>query len=109
MASVHEYPVSVAWNGGKEGSGEVTAQHSGITSKLAVGKEFQGTGDGTNPEELLAAAVASCYTITFGIIAQNRKIPVADIKTEAVGEVEQNGAQFTYKVITIRPTILLSS
>lgn len=109
MAQVHEYPVTVEWTGGREGSGKVTSQHSGTSNPIAVGKEFNGTGQGTNPEELLASSVASCYTITFGIIAQNRKIPVQSIETQAVGEVEQNGAQFTYTSMTIRPTITLEA
>ena len=107
--ATHQYPVAVKWNGGREGGGTVSAEHSGITNNIAVGKEFQGTGNGTNPEELLASAVAACYTITFGIIAQNRKIPVTNIETQATGEVEQNGAQFTYTSVTIRPTITLES
>ncbi len=109
MASTHEYPVTVQWTGGKEGSGSTTGGHSKITSKLAVGVEFQGTGDGTNPEELLTQAVTSCYAMTFGIIAANRKIPVTDMTVESTGYVEQNGPQFTFKSVTIRPTITLEA
>lgn len=107
MASVHEYPVHVEWRGGREGGGKVTAENSGASNVIAVPTEYLGTGSGTNPEELLASAVASCYTITFGIIAQNRKIPVAKVETNATGEVEQNGAQLVYKSVTIKPTITL--
>jgi peroxiredoxin-like protein len=107
--AVHEYPVKVEWHGGREGSGTVTAEHSGNTNKIAVPPEFQGTGGGTNPEELLASSIAACYTMTFGIIAQNRKIPVTAIETNATGEVEQNGAQFTYTAVTLKPTITLEA
>ena len=107
MPSVHEYPVSVEWTGGREGSGKVTAQHSGAANSIAVPKEFNGPGNGTNPEELLSSSIAACYTMTFGIIAQNRKLPIQSVKTEATGQVEQNGAQFTYTGMTIRPTITL--
>src|SRR5690242_18912877 len=109
MASIHKYPVSVNWLGGKEGSGSVKASTSGLESPLAVGVEFQGTGKGTNPEELLTSAIASCYSMTFGIIAQNRKIPVTGMQVEAVGEVEQNGAMLTYTAITVRPSISLEA
>jgi len=57
----------------------------------------------------LASSVAACYTITFGIIAENRKLPVTEMKTVATGEVEQSGMQFTYKSITIKPTITLDA
>jgi peroxiredoxin-like protein len=109
MPTVHEYPVTVSWTGGREGSGKVTAQHSNTSNNIAIGTEFQGTGLGTNPEELLTEAIASCYTMTFGIIAQNRKIPVSKVETSAVGQVEQNGASFTYISATITPTITLEA
>ncbi|MCC7230156.1 MAG: OsmC family protein [Fimbriimonadaceae bacterium] len=109
MAHVHEYPVTVQWSGGREGSGSVTADKSGVANPLGVPAEFQGTGAGTNPEELLASAVAGCYSITFGIIAANQKLPVTNLEVKAVGEVEQSGASFTYKKITIRPRITVAA
>ncbi len=109
MVKMHEYPVSVVWGGGRGGSGKAKDEKSGTTVDLAVGEEFGGTGAGSNPEQLLAMAVASCYSITFGIIAENRKLPVTDLKVEATGEVEENGPQFTYKKITIRSKITLEA
>ena len=109
MAKLHEYPVNVQWNGGRGGSGKVAAERSGVGSTLAVGSEFGGTGEGTNPEELLTKAVAGCYAMTFGIIAENRKLPVVGIDVDAVGEVEENGPQFTYKKVTVRPKITLAA
>lgn len=109
MAQLHHYPVSVKWSGGREGGGSVSAEHSGEEFPIAVPTEFQGPGGATNPEELLASAVAACYTITFGIIAANRKLSVADLHVEATGEVEQNGASFTYKSILIKPSIKLAA
>src|SRR5688500_10335413 len=99
---IHEYPVTVRWTGGREGAGSVRAAHSGAENRIAVPPEFQGPGGATNPEELLTSAIASCYSITFGIIAQNRKLPVQSLEVQAVGEVDQSGAAFTYKSITIK-------
>lgn len=106
---MHSYRVAVEWRGGREGAGSVRGLGSGHVAPLAAPVEFGGSGAGTNPEELLCAAVAACYSITFGIIAANRKIPFVDVKAEAVGEVEQAGMQFSYKSITIRPTITLAA
>ncbi|MGV3615481.1 MAG: OsmC family protein [Fimbriimonas sp.] len=109
MASqLHEYPVVVNWNGARDGHGDVTPAHSGTQISLAVPPEFQGPGGATNPEELLTSAIAGCYSITFGIVAGNRRLPVQSLKVDAVGEVEQSGASFVYKRITIRPTITLA-
>ena len=109
MSTIHPYPVSVKWHGGREGAGSVHSEHSGVEVPIAVPPEFQGTGQGTNPEELLTSAIAACYTITFGIVAANRKLPVVHVDTEALGEVEQSGASFVYKKITIKPTIKLAT
>lgn len=109
MSQIHPYAVTVEWSGGREGQGTVRANESGTSVPLNIGKEFGGPGGGSNPEELLTCAVAACYSMTFGLIAANRKIPVISMKAEAVGEVEQNGMQFTYKAITIRPTITLEA
>jgi peroxiredoxin-like protein len=108
MAKMHEYPVSVGWTGGRGGSGKATDETNGVSVPIAVGPEFGGVGGGTNPEEMLAMAVASCYMITFGIIAENRKITVVSMDVRAVGEVEENGPQFTYKKVTLWPRIVIS-
>ncbi len=81
---------------------------SGVSASLSVPPEFGGPGTGTNPEELLASAIAGCYSITFGIIAARRKLPFVGIETNATGFVEQNGANFTYTHVVVRPTITLS-
>lgn len=110
MAKLHEYPVTVTWEGGRTGSGQVVAERSTIGNRLAVPPEFGGNNQpGTNPEEMLAMAIASCYSITYGIISQNRKLPIKHFSVSAVGEVEEQGASFTYKRVTIKPVILMES
>ncbi len=105
MPTIHEYPIDLNWTGGRNGHGDATADGSGTKFTLAVGPEYQGPGGGTNPEELMTTAVASCYTITFGIIAENRKLPITSFVVKATGYVEQNGPSVVYKSITIRPSI----
>jgi peroxiredoxin-like protein len=109
MPTLHDYPVAVEWNGGREGKGRVSAEHSGVSLDIAVPPEFQGPGGGTSPEELLTSAITSCYSMTFGIIAANQRVPVQSLKVEATGQVEQNGPSFKYTSITIRPQITLAA
>ncbi|HLK13539.1 MAG TPA: OsmC family protein [Fimbriimonadaceae bacterium] len=109
MPNFHEYPVTLEWAGGREGHGAAVAENSGTTFALAVPAEYQGTGEGTNPEELLTTAIAACYSITFGIIAANRKLPVAEFDVSATGVVEQNGLNLVYKSITVRPVVTLEA
>jgi peroxiredoxin-like protein len=108
--TTHRYPVSVAWTGGRRGSGTLTTGRTGVALPLSVPPEFGGTETGhTNPEELLASAIAGCYAITFGIIADHRKLPVVAVRASAEGEVDQAGATFTYARIVVRPQITLSA
>lgn len=109
MAQLHEYPVTVTWSGGRDGAGKVAADRSGVAVPISVPPEFQGPGNGTNPEELLTSAIASCYSITFGIIAGNQKLAYDSLETHATGEVEQSGMSFVYKKITVRPKVILSA
>jgi peroxiredoxin-like protein len=106
---LHEYPVVVNWTGGRDGSGDVTPAASGVKIDLAVPPEFMGPGGATNPEELLTSAITGCYGITLGIVLSNRKLPLQGIRVESVGVVDQAGANFTYKSITLRPTITLAA
>jgi peroxiredoxin-like protein len=105
---VHEYPVSVSWLGGRDGSGKASLANSSTSIPLAVPPEFQGPGGATNPEELLTSAITGCYSITLGIVLANRKLPILSIEVEAVGRVNQQGANFTYTEIDLKPVIRLA-
>ena len=108
--TTHRYPVSVHWTGGRTGHGSLATSRTGVEVPLSVPPEFGGAeASRTNPEELLTSAVASCYTITLGIIADHRKLPVVGIATTAEGEVDQQGANFSYARITLRPRIVLAA
>ena len=109
MSSIHEYKAQVAWTGSRQGEGGLRFEESGLGLDLAVPTEYGGRGGATNPEELLTGAIVSCYSITLGIIAENRKLPIQSIDVEAVGEVEQAGASLVYRKITLRPQIVANS
>ena len=55
---------TAVWNGsGKEGSGHLTTQSNTLSkTQYSYGSRFA-EGSGTNPEELLAAAHAGCFTM----------------------------------------------
>lgn len=80
--------VAGAWSGGPHGSGAVKAEH--LTAGLAVPSALGGTGAGTNPEELILAAAASCYLITFAALVERQSLPVvrSEVRSEGVFELE---------------------
>lgn len=57
------------WNGsGKEGSGNVTTQSTVLNKTQYSWKSRFEDGIGTNPEELIAAAHAGCYTMKLSFV-----------------------------------------
>ena|SRR5690242_14955925 len=58
---------SAVWEGGlKDGKGRVSAA-SGVFSETpyTFARRFEGTGQGTTPEELIAAAHSSCFAMAL--------------------------------------------
>ena len=53
------------WNGSlKDGSGDVKTGSGAISGKYSFGSRFE-NGSGTNPEELIGAAHAGCYSMAL--------------------------------------------
>src|SRR4051812_8293556 len=60
---------SVTWHGsGKEGSGKITTQSKVISSAPYKYATRFGEEKGINPEELIAAAHASCFTMKLSFV-----------------------------------------
>lgn len=65
---------TAVWNGtGKEGKGFLTTQSAILDKTQYSYKSRFENGNGTNPEELIAAAHAGCFTmkLSFNISAEN--------------------------------------
>lgn len=73
---------TAVWNGtGKEGSGNLTTQ-SGILNKANYtwSSRFEET-PGTNPEELIAAAHAGCFTMKLTFVLAAAGFPPEKVET----------------------------
>jgi osmotically inducible protein OsmC len=78
------------WAGNlKEGKGELTTP-SGIlhNTNYSFKTRFEEGEAGTNPEELLAAAHAGCFTMAVGAILTQKGLNSASLNTEAVVSME---------------------
>src|SRR5262249_19111661 len=75
-----EAAATVSWRGW---GGEVTGESGKLKARTATQVELGGPGSATNPEELLAAALANCYTSTITAHARSRKIELDHIETRA--------------------------
>lgn len=60
---------TAVWNGsGKEGNGKLTTQSTAIQQTQYSYKSRFEEGTGTNPEELIAAAHAGCYSMKLSFV-----------------------------------------
>ncbi|URD60049.1 OsmC family protein [Sphingomonas sp. KRR8] len=80
---------------GKTGKGWISTQ-SGVLQDQRYGfnSRFE-DGPGTNPEELIAAAHAGCFTMALSFALAGAGIEDGTLETEAKVKLEQDGAGFT--------------
>jgi lipoyl-dependent peroxiredoxin len=84
MARAYRFPVSVAWEGDRLTTARVDGKHA---LSVATPPEFRGTEpDVWSPEDLFAAAAASCLAVTIAALAEQHEVPLwnLDVRAEAV-------------------------
>jgi peroxiredoxin-like protein len=84
IAKDFRFPVSALWQG--EQRTRVSAPDVEEID-VAVPRELRGPGGHWSPEDLLVAAVASCFTVTFAAVAKRREIPIHSLNVTATGHV----------------------
>ena len=101
MASIRR-TATAAWQGtGKEGTGQLTTQ-SGVLKDSRYGFQTRfADGPGTNPEELIAAAHAGCFTMALAFQLTGAGHTPESLNTEARLSMEQEGGGFTIKAIAL--------
>jgi osmotically inducible protein OsmC len=75
---------TAVWNGtGKDGKGNLTTQSTVLNAaQYSFGSRFE-DGIGTNPEELIAAAHAGCFTMKLAFNLQEAGFIPEELKTKA--------------------------
>jgi osmotically inducible protein OsmC len=80
---------------GKDGKGHVSTQ-SGVLQDQPYGFNTRfGDEKGTNPEELVAAAHASCFTMALSFALAKEGFSDGTLETSAKVKLEQQGGGFT--------------
>ncbi len=84
-----------AWRGtGRDGDGDLTTD-SGVLSETPYSYKTRFENEkGTNPEELLAAAHAGCFTMALAFQLQQAGYTPSELVTEAAVSLEPDGAGF---------------
>ncbi len=91
---------SAAWAGsGKEGKGSLTTQSGRLKdTPYSFSTRFE-NGPGTNPEELIAAAHAGCFTMALAFQLAAAGHTAESLATEAAVSIEPEGGGFTIKTV----------
>lgn len=79
---------SAKWEGGlKGGKGTFTGESGAIGGQYSFSSRFE-NGVGSNPEELLAAAEAACFSMAFSGSLEKNGTPPTSIETSAACTVQ---------------------
>ncbi|WP_206880181.1 OsmC family protein [Alicyclobacillus mali (ex Roth et al. 2021)] len=100
----HMFHYEGRWTGGRAGSGEIRA--GGLQATVTRPAQMGGPGIGTNPDEMLLSAAATCYMMTLAFLLEARKIPVMDLTVFSTGVFSEEGGLHC-ESIAHRPKILL--
>jgi len=96
------------WQGtGRDGTGALSTDSSVLNdTPYSYKTRFEST-PGTNPEELIAAAHAGCFTMALAFQLQTAGFTATELATEAAVTLDQDGAGFTItrSALTLRARI----
>jgi osmotically inducible protein OsmC len=99
---------SAAWNGGlREGKGSVSTESRALETYPYTFFSRYGEKPGTNPEELLGAARAACFTMSFvRLLGMANFVPEqVDSKSEVVIDKDGDGFSITSVHLTVTAKI----
>ena len=100
---------SAEWNGGiRDGKGTISTD-SGVLqqTQYSFGTRFE-QGVGTNPEELIAAAHAGCFSMALSLQLGNAGFTVQSIQTKAAVDMSKGESGFAINSVHLDVAVLAS-
>jgi osmotically inducible protein OsmC len=99
-----EKTASVHWEGqGRHGHGAISTQTAALNAwPYGFGSRFQDERRGTNPEELLAAAHAACFTMAFSFACDKAGFATTRVDTRATVRLVSQGDGFLIDRIALQ-------
>jgi osmotically inducible protein OsmC len=94
---------NVHWEGpGKQGQGQISTE-TGALKRYPYGfaSRFQDERSGTNPEELLAAAHAACFSMAFSFACEKAGFATSTLDTQARVRLVPEGEAFVIDRISL--------
>jgi len=98
-----EKSASVHWQGqGKKGQGQISTETSALKAyPYGFGSRFEDDRRGTNPEELLGAAHAACFTMAFSFACDKAGFSTELVDTQAKVRLATQGDGFVIDRIAL--------
>jgi osmotically inducible protein OsmC len=95
------------WNGTlKDGKGEISTQSTTLNNTQYSFKTRFEEGVGTNPEELIAAAHAGCFTMAVGAMLTQAGFTPGDLNTEATLDLDMAALTITGIHLELKGTVI---
>jgi osmotically inducible protein OsmC len=91
---------SAVWNGGLKGGNGSFRGESGLGGSYSFGSRFE-SAKGSNPEELLAAAEAACFSMALSGALERNGTPATKVETDANTTIEKVGDAFSVTKIML--------
>lgn len=91
---------SAVWNGGLKGGNGSFKGATGLGGSYSFGSRFE-NGTGSNPEELLAAAEAACFSMALSANLEKNGTPSATVETSAACTIEKVDDKMTITKIEL--------
>lgn len=103
----HPFHLKAVWNGGRNSEGHIDA--GGLRTVISIPQEMGGPGTGTNPDEMLLGAAATCYLITLAAMLERSEIVPEELTLASEATVDVTNNVFTYEKIVHKPSIVLQA
>ncbi|MGX6444628.1 OsmC family protein [Neobacillus sp. K501] len=102
----HRFLLKADWPGLRNDVGEIVSGN--LKTKVSIPPEMDGPGVGTNPDEMLLGAAATCYIITLAAMMERSGLEKQSLTMDSEGIVDVTRGVITYKKIIHRPHIILN-
>ncbi|MGG2087872.1 OsmC family protein [Priestia aryabhattai] len=99
----HHFHLQANWPGGRNEVGTIEAGQ--LKTNISIPPEMDGPGAGTNPDEMLLGAAATCYIITLAAMLERSGIHQEALTMESEAIVDVTNGVFTYEKIIHKPHV----
>lgn len=103
--ALHHFHLKADWPGGRNEVGHI--ESGKLKTKISIPKEMDGPDVGTNPDEMLLGAAATCYIISLAAMIERAELPLKEMDMQSEGIVDVTDGVFTYQKIIHRPRVVL--